>query len=116
MGLFDQEIDVTCIWCDNQSCIKMIENPIFHDRSKHIGIKYHYIKDMVEKGAVKLQHVATEEQTADIFTKPLTGTKFEHFVVPESVWSQLMGICIILVKVSAWLTPHFASVPDHHCY
>ena len=56
VGLFDQEIDVTCIWCDNQSCIKMTENPVFHDRSKHIGIKYHYIRDMMEKGAVKLQY------------------------------------------------------------
>jgi len=79
VGLFDQEIDVTCIWCDNQSCIKMTENPVFHDRSKHIRIKYHYIRDMVEKGAVKLQYVATEEQTADIFTKPLARSKFEHF-------------------------------------
>ena len=61
VGLFDQEIDVTCIWCDNQSCIKMTENPVFHDRTKHIGIKYHYIKDMVEKGAVKFQYVAIEE-------------------------------------------------------
>jgi hypothetical protein len=52
--LFDLEMDETCIWCDNQSCIKMIENPVFHDRSKHIEIKYHYIRDMVEKGAVKL--------------------------------------------------------------
>jgi len=77
--LFDQVIDVTCIWCDNQSCIKMNENPVFHDRSKHIAIKYHYIRDMIEKGAVKLQYVAIEEQTADIFTKPLARTKLEYF-------------------------------------
>ena len=57
----------------------MTENPVFHDWSKHIGIKYHYIRDMVEKGAVKLQYVATEEQTADVFTKPLARSKFEHF-------------------------------------
>jgi len=51
-SLFDLEMDVTCIWCDNQSYIKMLENPVFHDRSKHIQIKYHYIHDMVEKGAL----------------------------------------------------------------
>lgn len=42
---------MTCIYCDNQSCIKLSENPVFHDKSKHIEIKYQYIRDMVEKGA-----------------------------------------------------------------
>ena len=59
--LFDLEMDATCIYCDNQSCIKLSENPVFHDKSKHIEIKYRYICDMVEKGDVKLQYVATDE-------------------------------------------------------
>jgi hypothetical protein len=42
-GLFDLELEVTCIFCDNQSCIKLSENPVFHDKSKHVEIKYHYI-------------------------------------------------------------------------
>ena len=47
-GLFDVEINVTDILCDNQSCIKMTENPIFHDKSKHIEVRYHYrVWDMV---------------------------------------------------------------------
>ena len=54
LGLFDLELDVTCIYCDNQSCIKLSENPVFHDKSKHIENTYQYIRDMVEKGAVKL--------------------------------------------------------------
>ena len=53
-GLFDEEIDVTNILCDNQSCIKMTENPFFHDKSKHIEVRYHFIRDMVQKGVVKL--------------------------------------------------------------
>ena len=53
-GLFDLELDVNCIFCDNQSCIKLSKNPVFHNKSKHIEIKYHYIRDMVESGAVKL--------------------------------------------------------------
>ena len=52
---------------------------MFHDKSKHIEIKYHYIKDMVQKGAVKLQYVATEEQIADVLMKPLARVKFEYF-------------------------------------
>ena len=46
--LFDLKMDATCIHCDNQSCVKFSENPVFHDKSKHIEIKYHYIKDMVQ--------------------------------------------------------------------
>ena len=52
---------------------------MFHDRSKHIEIKYHYIKDMVQRGAVKLQYVAMDNQIDDVLTKPLAGVKFEYF-------------------------------------
>ena len=43
-----------CIFCDNQSCVKLSENPMFHDKSKHIEIKFHYIREMPQRGAVKL--------------------------------------------------------------
>jgi hypothetical protein len=72
-------MEVTCILCDNQSCIKLSENPVFHDRSKHIEIRYHYIRDMVQKGAMRLQYVAIDEQVADVLTKPLSRMKFEYF-------------------------------------
>jgi hypothetical protein len=51
--LFGLGLEVICIWCDNQSCMKLSENPVFHDRSKHIEIKYYYIRDMVQRGAVR---------------------------------------------------------------
>ena len=46
-NLFDLQLDATCIYCDNQSCVKLLENLVFHDKSTHIEIKYHYIRDMV---------------------------------------------------------------------
>ena len=52
--LFDIQLEVTCIFCDNQSCVKLLENPVFHDKSNHIDIKFHYIRDMVQKGALNL--------------------------------------------------------------
>ena len=67
--LFDLSLDATCIYCDNESCVKLLENPVFHDKSKHIEIKYHYIRDMVQRGAVKLQYVAMDEKIADVLTK-----------------------------------------------
>ena len=51
--LFDLQIDTTYIYRDNQSCVKLSENPVFHNNSKHIKIKYHYIGDMVQRGASK---------------------------------------------------------------
>ena len=59
--LFDLEMRETVILCDNKSCIKMTENPIFHDKLKHIEIRYHYICDMVQRGALKLQYISTDE-------------------------------------------------------
>jgi hypothetical protein len=79
VDLFDTKLDPTTIYCDNQSCIKLSENPVFHDRSKHIEIRYHLIRDRVQKGAVKLQYVSTNEQVADILTKGLPKGKFEYF-------------------------------------
>ena len=58
-GLFNTEMDAIEIYCDNQSCIKLTENPVFHDKSKHIEKKFHYIWDMVQRGVVKLQYVPT---------------------------------------------------------
>jgi hypothetical protein len=74
--LFDLEMRATTILCDNQSCIKMIENVVFHDKSKHIEILYHFIHDMVQRGALKLQYISTDEQVVDVMTKPLSRVKF----------------------------------------
>jgi hypothetical protein len=72
-------MEATMVLCDNQSCIKMTENPVFHDKSKHIKIRYHYIRDMVQRGAVKIEYVGIDEKVAYMLTKPLTRVKFEYF-------------------------------------
>ena len=53
-GLFDMELDTKVILCDNQSCLKMTKNPMFHDKSKHIEIGYFSIGDMVQKEGIKI--------------------------------------------------------------
>lgn len=78
-GLFGQPLEPSMIMCDNQSCIKLLVNPVFHGRSKHVEIKFHYLRDMVQRNAVELKYIATEEKTADILTKPLPKVKFCHF-------------------------------------
>jgi hypothetical protein len=68
-GLFDQVLDSTMIYCDNQSCVKLSENSMFHDRSKHIDIKYYFPRDKVQRGEVVLQYISTDEHIAYIFGK-----------------------------------------------
>ena len=69
----------TIIHYDNQSSIKLLANPIFHNRSKHIEIPYHYIRDMVDRDIIKLEYISTNEQTIDFFTKPLAKVKLVYF-------------------------------------
>ena len=77
--LFNQVLDSIVIYCDNQSCVKISENHMFHDRSKHIEIKYYYIRDRVQKGEVKLQYISINEQITNILTKPLSKVNFVYF-------------------------------------
>jgi hypothetical protein len=68
--LFEHVLDSTIIHCDNQSCVKISKNPVFHDKLKHIEIKYYYIQDMVQRKAVLVQYLPTDEQIVDVLTKP----------------------------------------------
>ena len=77
--LFGQIPNPIVIHHDNQICVQMPVNHVFHDKSKHIEIRYHFICDMVQKGAVELQYIPTDNQTTDVPTKPLPRVKFEYF-------------------------------------
>ena len=66
------------LYCDNLSTINISKNPIQHSRTKHIDIRHHFIRDLVEEKVIKLEHVATELQLADIFTKALDANQFEN--------------------------------------
>jgi len=77
--LFEHVLDTTIIYYDNQSGIHLSENPVFHKLSRHIDIGYHFIWDMVQQGAINLQHIRTNEQVVDILTKPLGKVKFLNF-------------------------------------
>ena len=79
VNLLKEKMEATSVLCDNQSCIKLSENPVFHDRSKHIDIRCHFIRDCVQCGVVKLQCTPAGEQVADILTKALGKTKFVYF-------------------------------------
>jgi hypothetical protein len=61
--------------CDNESAIRMADNPVEHSRTKHIAIRYHFLRDHQQRGGIEIDYVSTKEQLADIFTKPLDEKK-----------------------------------------
>ncbi|XP_071700432.1 secreted RxLR effector protein 161-like [Rutidosis leptorrhynchoides] len=75
-----EEVDyVVKLKCDNESAIKLALNPVFHARTKHIEMWYHFIREKVLSGKIELANVRTNDQVADIFTKALTKAKFMKF-------------------------------------
>ena len=64
--------------CDNQSAIRLIKNPEFHQRSKHIAVRYHFIRDLHEAGTLTVRHISTDLQVADSFTKALPFPRFSN--------------------------------------
>lgn len=83
----------TIIWCDNTSTIKLSKNPVFHGRCKHIGVRFHFLRELVNNGEIRLEHCDSQEQVADIFTKPLRREVFEDL-------RDKLGICSAASKLS----------------
>ena len=70
----------TLIYADNQRAINLANNPTFQKRSKHINIRYHYTRDLIKQGEIKLAYRSTHDMIADGLTKPLESIKFAQFV------------------------------------
>jgi hypothetical protein len=69
-------LDRAPLLCDNESAVKIANNPVQHSRTKHLDIHHHFLRDHVAKGDVVLCGVCSGEQLADIFTKPLDENTF----------------------------------------
>ena len=79
VNLFRRKMEATRIMCDNRGCIKLSGNPVFHDHSKHIEIRYRHLRDCAHKEIVKLLYILTEEKTTYILTKALARSNFICF-------------------------------------
>lgn len=64
------------IYCDNVGATYLCANPVFHSRMKHVALDYHFIRDNVQSGALRVSHVSTKDQLADALTKPLSRARF----------------------------------------
>lgn len=68
----------TILNIDNVAAETLIKNPTFHKRTKHIDVKFHYTRELIKNSSIKVQHVKSSDQLADILTKSLTRAKFEN--------------------------------------
>jgi len=78
-----QDMQITCttpisIFCDNTSAINISKSPVMHSKTKHIPIKYHFLREQVLEQKIKLEYVPSKEQVVDILTKPLPRETFEY--------------------------------------
>lgn len=76
------------IKCDNTSTIKLSKNPVMHRRTKHIDVRYHYLRELVEKEVIQLEFCGTKQQMADVMTKPIKEETFKEV-------REAMGVCMI---------------------
>jgi len=66
------------IFCDNSNAINISKNPVLHSKTKHISIKFNFLREQVNKNEVRLEFVSPKDQIADIFTKPSPKDSFEY--------------------------------------
>jgi hypothetical protein len=75
------------IFCDSQSAIQMVKDQMYHDRSKHIDVKFYFVRQVTSSSIVKIKKIAISHNPADMMTKLIPTTKFNYCVELISVWS-----------------------------
>ena len=107
--------DTMCVFCDNTSAINLSKNSVQHSKSKHIEIRYHFIRDLVEERVVCLEFIHTDNQKANIFTKPLDGPRFESLRKTIGVGTICWISCVMcaslvyIVWFCLWDTHYFVG-------
>ncbi|KAG8473168.1 hypothetical protein CXB51_035114 [Gossypium anomalum] len=80
-GLFselNEDLQISTVFCDSQSVIFLTKDQMFHERTKHIDVRYHFVRDIIARGDIVLSKISSHENPADMMTKSLLITKFEH--------------------------------------
>nr|GEW00288.1 retrotransposon protein, putative, unclassified [Tanacetum cinerariifolium] len=90
----------TKIHIDNNSAICIVRNPVYHSKTKHIEIRHHFIRDCFEKKLISVNHIPTDDNVADLLTKPFDVGKFQYLVVEQAMRGSVLGNHIICTTVA----------------
>jgi hypothetical protein len=77
LGELGLKQDGTVVYCDSQSAIHLTKNLMYHERTKHIDVRYHFIRDIIYQKQVEVKKIGTAENPADMMTKPIPVVKFK---------------------------------------
>ncbi|CAG7720599.1 unnamed protein product [Allacma fusca] len=121
LGVAPKTATVICV--DNQSAIRLAKNPEMHNRTKHIDVRYHFSRDLVEEKEIQLEYVATTEQAADGLTKPLTKTNHaDRSRIIGLTWITILAILCLPLSMAIsgkgapilWAQSNVAVAKGHH--
>ena len=85
--------DITVVYCDSQSAIHLSKNQMYHERTKHIDVRYHFLRKIISQGAIIVKKIGNSDNPADMLTKPISISKFKHYL-------DIIGVCRMWVFVS----------------
>jgi hypothetical protein len=99
---------IPLLWCDNVSAIALASNPVFHARTKHIEVDYHFVREKVVNRDIEFKFISSHDQIADVFTKGLSSTQFLYLksklmVVPPIRLRGLLDYMFKMVMELLWL-------------
>jgi histone deacetylase 1/2 len=92
----------SCLWCDNLGATYLLVNPVFHARTKHIEVDYHFVRERVAQKALDIRFISTNDQLADVLTKPLSTQLFVRFPTQSqhgNATSRLRGLSRYVVRL-----------------
>ena len=80
-GIQEKVIELVVIYCKNTSAISVSKNPVMHSKTKHIAIKYHFLREQIQEKELRLEYMASKEQATNLFTEPFLKDTFEYLRV-----------------------------------